>query len=58
TDSQVHPGLNLDLGGAVHIHYPQTLAEAVEKAYIAEETRGRRNSLDTEFGAISSRCMM
>ncbi|KAH9328712.1 hypothetical protein KI387_000820, partial [Taxus chinensis] len=34
-------GLNLDIGGAVCIHYPQTLAEVVEKAYIAEETRGK-----------------
>ncbi|KAH9308957.1 hypothetical protein KI387_036868, partial [Taxus chinensis] len=33
--------LNLDIGGAVWIHYPQTLAEAIEKAYIAEETRGK-----------------
>ncbi|KAH9307818.1 hypothetical protein KI387_035729, partial [Taxus chinensis] len=34
-------GLNVDLAGAVRIHCPQTLAEAVEKAYIAEETRGK-----------------
>ncbi|KAH9329067.1 hypothetical protein KI387_001175, partial [Taxus chinensis] len=33
--------LNLDLGGVMFIHCPQTLAEAVEKAYITEETWGK-----------------
>ncbi|KAH9322534.1 hypothetical protein KI387_017173, partial [Taxus chinensis] len=36
------------------IHCPQTLAEAVEKAYIVEETQGKTQRLETESGAIFS----
>ncbi|KAH9297880.1 hypothetical protein KI387_029562, partial [Taxus chinensis] len=29
----------IDIRGVVWIHYPYTLTEAIEKAYIVEETR-------------------